>query len=201
MREFIRPSEYARLKGIDYRTAVRHYNNGWIEGFRDPHTNRISLKNPEWRPPSDEPTGPPRATLYARVSSTTNKASLDGQIERLRAYASARGYKIVEETKEIASGLNDNRRKLNNILDSNNWDILLVEHKDRLTRFGYSYFERLLAKTNQKVESINETEEKDHEIMDDFVAIIISFCDRIYGANRKAKSRKIIQAVEAENEG
>lgn len=200
MREFIRPSEYAKLKGIDYRTAVKHYNNGWIEGFRDPHTDRISLKNPEWTAPTEKPQGPPRAVLYARVSSSTNKASLEGQLERLRAYASARGYKVVEETKEIASGLNDNRRKLNKVLESDNWDVLLVEHKDRLTRFGYSYFEKLLAKAGQAVETINEIEEKGHEIMDDFVAIVTSFYDRIYGANRRARSRKIIQAIEDENE-
>lgn len=201
MKEYIRPSEYAKLKGINYRTAVAHFNRGWVEGFRDPNTDRISMKNPEWEPPTPTSNGPPTTVLYARVSSTTNKASLDGQIERLRDYASARGYRVVGEVKEIASGLNDNRRKLNGLLTKDDWDVLLVEHKDRLTRFGYQYFETLLSRTGQRVETINEVEEKEktQEIMDDFVAIITSFAGRIYGANRRARTKEIIRAVEADD--
>lgn len=83
------------------------------------------------------------------------------------------------------------------MLDRNDWDILLVEHKDRLTRFGFNYF-RILEKTGQKVEVINKKENKNEELIDDFVSIITSFCGRIYGSNRKKKTKEIIEKVKEE---
>lgn len=138
-----------------------------------------------------------RVILYARVSSAVNKASLEGQLERMRNYASAKGYTVVKEVKEIASGLNDERPKFSKILTSNDWDILLVEHKDRLTRFGFNYFNLMLNKNNQKVEVINETidKTKNQELTEDLIAIITSFCGRFHGANRKEKTNKIIENI------
>ncbi|MEM4863471.1 MAG: helix-turn-helix domain-containing protein, partial [Candidatus Nezhaarchaeales archaeon] len=37
-----------------------------------------------------------RAALYARVSSRKQETDLERQIERLRSYCSARGYKVVD---------------------------------------------------------------------------------------------------------
>lgn len=138
-----------------------------------------------------------RVILYARVSSAVNKASLEGQLERMRNYASAKGYTVVKEVKEIASGLNDERPKFSKILTSNDWDILLVEHKDRLTRFGFNYFNLMLNKNNQKVEVINETidKTKNQELTEDLIAIVTSFCGRFHEANRKEKTNKIIENI------
>lgn len=138
-----------------------------------------------------------RTILYARVSSTTNKASLDGQIERMRLFAAAKGYVIVDEIKEIASGLNENRRKFNSILERTDYDILLVEHKDRLIRFGYNYIDMFLKSKNQRIEIINNAESKDktQELTEDFISIVTSFCGRLYGVNRKFKTEKIINTI------
>ena len=86
--------------------------------------------------------------LYSRVSSDENKDNLDRQMERLKMFAIAKGYQIVKEVKEIGSGLNDNRQKLNNLFEKelNSFDILLVEHKDRLTRFGFNYIDIYIVK-------------------------------------------------------
>ena len=121
MQKYIRPSEYAMIKGINYRTGIIHFYKGYIEGYRDKNTGRIFLLNPNWIAPKNE-NKEIRVALYARVSSTTNKKSLDGQIDRLRQYSAAKGYKVICEEKEIASGLNDNRKKLNKILDKNDWE-------------------------------------------------------------------------------
>ena len=74
-------------------------------------------------------------------------------------------------------------------------DILLVEHKDRLTRFGYNYIKMLLNSKKQRVEIINKAEDKAQELTEDFVAIVTSFCGRIYGANRKKKTKEIIDTI------
>lgn len=197
MSKYIKPSQYAKIMGIDYRTAIKHFYRGTIAGFKDDITGTIYLENPELK--TSEKTNENRVVLYARVSSTTNKASLNVQIERLENYAAAKGYTIVDKKTEIASGLNDKRPKLNRILKGDNWDILLVEHKDRLTRFGFNQIQLLLSKTGQSVEVINQDEDKDHELLDDFIAIITSFSGRIYGANRKKKTEKIIAEVRDEN--
>lgn len=194
MKKYLKTSEYAKLMGIHYRTAARYFHMGKLKGYQDKDTRTIYIENPEYNSNKSQEN---RVVLYSRVSSSTNKHSLDGQIERLTQYAIAKGYKIVRIEKEIASGLNDNRKKLNSILSSNDWDILLVEHKDRLTRFGFKYFE-VLERLGQKVEVVNLIEDKDSELMDDFVAIVTSFCGRIYGAKRKDKTNQIIKNLKEE---
>ena len=192
-KKYIKPSEYGKMYSLNYRTVVRHFQEGKIKGFQDKKTGTIYLENPFYKEEDDR--NYDKVFLYARVSSSTNKKSLDGQIERMRSYASAKGWQIVGEEKEIASGLNENRRKLNKILDQSDYDILLVEHKDRLTRFGFEYIQRILNGRKQKIEVINKTENKNGEIVNDFVSIITSFCAKLYTSNRKAKTKKIIKEL------
>ena len=61
------------------------------------------------------------------------------------------------------------------------------------------YIKVLLAKTNQRVESVNTTDDKNKEIVDDLISIITSFCGKIYDANRKAKTMRIIHDLENSN--
>ena len=51
--------------------------------------------------------------VYARVSANENRPNLDSQAERLCAYCGAKGWKVVKVVKEVGSGVNDGRRKLN----------------------------------------------------------------------------------------
>lgn len=194
--EYIKVSDYAKLKGNHYRTIMRHYKKGLIEGYTNEY-GRTYLKNPNYKPVEDKSLST-RAVLYARVSNATNKASLDSQIERLRNYAAAKGYEIVDEYKEIGSGLNDNRKYFSQILNRNDYGILLAENKDRITRFGYHYIENLLNRLNIKLEVINNMENEDKDMLDDFISVIKSFCDKIYGSKSKAKTEKIIKELNEE---
>lgn len=197
MREYIKLKEWAKRQGMHYNTAYRWFHKGLIEGaYQEPTTKSIFIKLPKEKE-TIEKIGKNRVILYARVSSSTNKASLEGQIERMRLYAMAKGYVVVDEIEEIASGLNENRRKFNSILERTDYDILLAEHKDRLIRFGYKYIEILLRNKGQKIEIINTSENKDktQELTEDFISIVKSFCGRLYGANRKKKTREIIETI------
>ena len=78
-----------------------------------------------------------RCALYARESSSDNKTALASQLTGLRQYAEARGYQIVHVVSEVASGMNDDRPKLHALLKRHDFDVLLVEHKERLSRFGF----------------------------------------------------------------
>lgn len=194
--QYITPKEYAALMRINYRTAIRQYHKGLIPGVQT--NSRIRLLNPNYQQEESPTSTPhqPRVILYARVSSTINKPSLNGQIKRLQDYASARGYIIVGEYQEIASGLNDNRHKLDTILKRDDYDILLVEHRDRLTRFGWNLIHLLLDKNNIQLESINTTDNKDEELIQDLISIITSYCGKIYGRNHKKKTQAIIQQLQ-----
>lgn len=194
MREYMKLSAYAKQHGITYHTAWKHYHAGRVPGYQDPVTGTIYIEKIDDLKPSSGN----RVAVYARVSSTTNKASLDGQLERLRAYAAAKGWSITSENTKIASGLNENRKTLWRILDNpQDWDILLAEHKDRITRFGYQYIEALTESKGNRLVIINETEPKDknQELMEDFVSIVTSFCSRIYGSKREKKTQEIIEAI------
>lgn len=195
-KEFLKISEYAKKMSLHIRTAYRYFHSGKIEGFQDQDTKTIFIKNPFADKKKDNFEGE-RAVLYSRVSSSENKKNLDLQMERLRSYAVAKGYKIKNEIKEIGSGLNDNRKKLTWVLENRDkYDFIVIEHKDRLTRFGYNYLELFLNSHGKKIEVINEVYDDKEDLIQDFVSIIISFCARIYGQRRsRHKTEKIIKEL------
>lgn len=134
--------------------------------------------------------------IYARVSSSENKDNLDRQKDRLVSYCNARGYKVTKIVTEVASGLNDKRPKLENLLKSDVTKIV-VEHKDRLTRFGFNYIEVLLDRLGIELEVINVVEDEKNDLIQDFVSVITSFSARIYGQRRsKRKTEQLIKELE-----
>ena len=198
--DYIKIEEYAKRMSIHPRTAYRRFHRGVIEGIQD-ESGSIRIKNP-FKEDSAEKPNAKRAVLYARVSSSQNKDNLNSQMERLRQYATLSGYNVVKEVREIGSGLNEDRKKLNELLskDLNNFDYIIVEHKDRLTRFGFNYIKTLLKNANKDVIVINEVVEEKEDLIEDFISIITSFCARIYGNKRvKRKTENIIKELQDES--
>lgn len=186
-------SDYAKEKGISYLTAYRHWAKGYIKGEQLPSGTIIVHQENQRNTNKDDIL----VVLYARVSSSENKDNLKSQLNRLRNYSSAKGYKIVQEIQEIGSGLNDKRPKLENLLKSDDWNLLLIEHKDRLARFGINYLKILLEKLDKKIEIINNTDNDKDDLMQDFVSIITSFTARLYGLRRsKRKTEQLIKELE-----
>jgi len=142
-----------------------------------------------------------RAVIYARVSSHKQKrdGNLDRQVERLRSYCSAKGYKVVDVIIDVASGLKEDRSgllKLFKIVEDNKVDVVVVEFKDRLTRFGFEYLRRYFESHGVRIEVVEESEKGYmDELIEDFVSIVISFTARLYG-KRSQKFRRIKKAVE-----
>lgn len=131
--------------------------------------------------------------IYARVSSSVNKKNLDTQVERLINYCNAKGYKVSKIVKEFGSGINDNRPKLQKLLLDNNYTKIVVEHKDRLTRFGFNYLNVLTQLQNKEIEVVNTVDTDEEDLIQDFISIITSYCARIYGKRRsKRKTEKMI---------
>lgn len=187
---YIKLSEYAKINSITYKTAYLHWVNGIIAG-KQLSTGTILVNEI-----NDNAVKESRVATYARVSSSENKLNLDTQSDRLVTYANAKGYRVSKIVKEIGSGLNDNRPKLFDLLNDESIDIILVEHKDRFSRFGLNYIKLLLEKQNRKLEIINEVNNDSEDLMEDFVSIITSFCARIYGKRRsKRNTEKLIHEL------
>ena len=72
----------------------------------------------------------------------------------------------------------------------------VIEHKDRLTRFGFNYIEECCKKFGCKIIVLNPSDNQEKELIEDFVSVITSFCARIYGQRRsKRKTEKLIEEL------
>lgn len=156
------------------------------------------------RDPIAEKVGTGRIALYARVSSVDQKSDLERQVQRLRDDAAARGHQVAKAVTEIASGMNDSRPKFLKLLADPSIGTIIVEHRDRGTRFGWNYIATLMEVQGRRIEAVFPNETKD-DLVSDFVSIITSMAARIYGrrgSRRKAERIKqcVEQVMQAENE-
>jgi len=182
-------SDYARQIGVTYKTAYLMFKRGELDAYQLP-TGTIIVND------SPTPTIGQGVALYARVSSHEQKADAQRQLDRLRDYAAAKGYKVTAEVVEIASGLNDQRPKFSRLLTDTTVQTILVDHKDRATRFGYQYIALLLEAQGRRIEVINETDTQD-ELVDDFVSLITSMAAHIYGRrSSRQRAERIRECVE-----
>ncbi len=182
-------SYYAKKFNVTYRTAWNRFKQGKIEGAFIDETNHVLI-------PINKFENKNKVIIYSRVSNSDRKDNLDRQSERLTNYAINNGYTIIDNIKEIGSGLNDNRTKLTKILKRNDYDILLVENKDRLTRFGFNYIETLLNLNNKEIIVVNKTDDDKTDLVQDLVSIIYSFSARMYGLRKKKNKQEIIEFLE-----
>jgi len=71
-------------------------------------------------------------------------------------------------------------------------DKIVVEHKDRLTRLGFTYLEKYFKRHGVEIEVVNQTLDAKEDLMNDFVSIITSFVARLYGKPRsKRRTEKL----------
>ena len=192
-------SDYAKQMGVRYETAWRWYRDGKIQGRRiGPHTIIITEGQEEPQSAASQ-----QVAIYARVSSAENKSNLDSQAERLVAYCAARGYQVAKVVTEVGSGINDARPKLLALLADQGIGVIVVEHKDRLTRFGYRYLDTLLKNQGRAIEVVNQAENGTEDLLADLAAMVYSFCARLSGPRRaKRKTEMIVRELEAkEREG
>jgi putative resolvase len=176
-------SQYAKQQGISYRTALRWWQAGLIKGHQAPTGTIIVAEGPP-----REAQAISRIAIYARVSSYEQRANLERQVERLEDYCASRGYQVAQVVKEIASGVNDTRPKLLSLLQDPTVSRIVVEHKDRLTRFGFRYLETLLELAGRQIEVVNLAENDREDLLADLVSVVYSFAARLYGKRRAKRT-------------
>jgi len=186
-----RLSEYAKTHGVTYRTAFNHFKAGLIENAYQLPSGRIVIPDSTELIPKHD-----YIVTYARVSSSENKSNLESQSKRLIDFCNAKGWQTKENIIEVGSGINDKRKKLSKLLNEGKVTKIVVEHKDRLTRFGFEYIKELCNKINCDIIIINETVTEKEDIIQDFVSIITSFCSKLYGQRRtKRNTEKLIKEL------
>jgi putative resolvase len=137
-----------------------------------------------------------KAALYARVSSSDQKPNLDSQVARLTQFAVENKLLIEEVITEIGSAMNGKRPKLLRLLLDQAVNVIVVEHRDRLIRFGFEYIEAALAAQGRSIMVINHSEVKD-DLIRDMTEVLTSFCARLYGKRvAKHKAKKAIKATQ-----
>ena len=194
----MRLSVYAKKMGVTYKTAFRWWKAGRLDAYQM-DTGTIIVREPAT---VQEVT---TVALYARVSSAEQKEDLDRQMQRLKDYAASHGYQVSKMVSELASGLNDKRPKLMKLLTDASVGMIVIEHRDRLTRFGFHYIEQLMQMQGRRLEVIFPSD-TDNDLVDDFIAVLTSMASRIYGrrtSKRRAEQIKqcVEQAMKAEDAG
>ena len=135
-----------------------------------------------------------RVVAYCRVSSADQKGDLDRQVTRVVTGATGLGLAVGEVVTEIGSGLNGKRRKLHRILGDPEAAVIVVEHRDRLARFGVEHLESALSATGRKL-IILDSDETTDDLVRDMTEVLTSMCARLYG--RRSAKRRAELAVSA----
>ena len=147
--------------------------------------------------PTPENTGSlNQVAIYARVSSheQKQKGDLERQKGRLLEYCVKKKYEIRHIFEEVGSGMSDTRSRLNRLCDvSEKKEIskVIVEHKDRLTRFNYRLYERYFKSLGVEVIIVEETLPKSYEaeLVEDIMSLVASSSSKVYG-KRSAENRR-----------
>ena len=95
---------------------------------------------------------------------------------------------------EIGSGLDGSRPELAKLLRDPEATVIVVEHRDRLARFGVEHLTCALAATGRRIVVLDEAEAAD-ELVRDMLEVLTSFCARLYG--RRSATRKAQAAMDA----
>jgi putative resolvase len=184
----VKLAEWARANGVHPQTAYR-----WFREDRMPVPARRLESGTIWvdTTPADDAG---RTVVYARVSSHEQRADLDRQVARLVGWATMNGHQVGEVVCEVGSGLNGKRPKLRRILSDPSASVVVVEHRDRLARFGVEHLEAALAAHGRRIVAADPGETTD-DLVRDMIEVLTSMCARLYG--RRGARNRAMRAVTA----
>ena len=142
--------------------------------------------------------------IYVRVSTSGQKEDLNNQIEVIKNYMLNNGIKPDNIYSDIASGMNENRKQFNNLLEQifkREINTVYITFKDRLSRFGFNYFKQIFNYFGTNIVILDEYEETNktyqQELMEDLLAIIHTYSMKLY-TNRKKKLKEIEKIIKSD---
>ena len=190
-------NEFAKMINISVRTLQRWDKDSILAAFRTP-TNRRYYTHNQYLVyighSSKTEENKRKVVIYTRVSNRGQKDDLANQVEFLKQYANAKGIIVDMIFEDIGSGLNYNRKKWNELLMlCRNGEVkqILVAHKDRFIRFGYSWFDEFLKSCGVELVVVNnEKLSPEQELVQDLISITHVFSCRIYRLRKYKKNLK-----------
>ena len=184
---------WGRLYGFDKATTSRLHRDGKLPPDLQVETLPTGRHYVIVPPDNDG-----RCVVYARVSSADQRDDLDRQVGRVVEWATQQGLRPDEVVKEVCSGLNGNRRRLPRLVADHTVGTIVVEHRERLSRFGIEYVEAALAGRGARILVMDEAELED-DLVRDVTEVMTSLCARLYG--RRSARRRAERALAAAKEG
>ncbi len=128
---------------------------------------------------------------YCRVSSADQRGDLERQAGRVAEECGRRGMTLDATITEVGSGLNGDRVRLRKLLSDPAVTMIVVEHRDRLARFGVEHLQAALSATGRSIVVLNPDEVKD-DLVRDMAEVLTS---RLYG--RRSARKRADAAVQA----
>src|SRR5918992_1177234 len=163
---------WARANGVHPQTAYRWFRQGTmpVPARRLP-SGTILVEVPGG---DGDGVSVGRAVLYARVSAHDQRADLDRQVAPLSAWATEQGLGVAQVVTEVGSGINGRRPKLRRLLADPTATMIVVEHRDRLARFGVEYLEAALSAQGRRLVVVDPAEAND-DLVRDMIEVLTSF--------------------------
>jgi putative resolvase len=134
------------------------------------------------------------AVLYARVSCHDQCADLDRQVARLTRWATEQELPVAQVVTEVGSGVSGKRPRLRRILSDPDAKVIVVEHRDRLARFGVEHLEAALAAQGRRI-VVADPDETTDDLVRDMIEVLTSMCARLHG--RRGARNRAMRAVTA----
>lgn len=179
--DVVKLSEWAARNGVHYQTAWT-----WAKEGRMP-VPVVQTPSGTWLVTEPAPQAAGRVVVYCRVSSGDQKAELERQVARTVQGATSQGLAVAGVVTEVGSSVDGRRRKLHRLLADPDVGTIVVEHRDRLARFGVEHLEAALSATGRRLVVLDPAETTD-DLAGDITEVLTSMCARLYG-RRSAKNR------------
>lgn len=144
------------------------------------------------------------SVIYSRVSTAKQKVDLENQEKTLMNWCNANGIKIAKSYKDVASGMNFDRKQFMTMLDDileYKVDAVYITYKDRLSRISFDMFQKLFGEFGCKIVVINDTEDaksNEAEIFEEIISMLHCFAMKMYSNRRKKKLQLIKEDLKNE---
>lgn len=145
---------------------------------------------------------------YSRVSTQAQKGQLKEQTQRIYESCVSRGLVLDEQYEDIGSGMSSNRKSFDKVCQMifhGDVELLVIENKDRLVRFGFEMLEKFFKYFGTKILVLNDSIENksyEQELTDDLISVIHYFTMKSYSHRRKLnKLRKELENEAKEKSG
>lgn len=180
-----------KILNVSHPTLVKYVKDGTIQtitmpnGQYDYNDEDVYLKSGR--------TKERVSVIYSRVSTAKQKMDLENQEKTLIRWCNANGVKIAKSYKDVASGMNFDRKQFMAMLDDileYKVDVVYIAYKARLSRISFDMFQKLFGEFGCKIVVINDTEDtksNETEIFEEIISMLHCFAMKMYSSRRKKK--------------